>query len=201
MKTRLLLLVPVLAATLVIPWALAAPEDGKPEQYKVDPIHSYVFFRIKHLNVGYSYGHFREIDGEFTFDTAHPEQSTFQFKVPVAGIDTANEKRDQHLKSPDYFNLDKYANITFKSTKLEKKKDAKKKEMYELTGDLTLLGTTKEIKARLEHVGAAMDPRDSFRSGFEAKFTIKRSEFGMTEAVGMLGDEVTLMVAFEGIRQ
>lgn len=169
---------------------------ASPEEYKVDPVHSSVWFRIKHLGVSYCYGRFNEPMGSFVWDEQNPEASKFTVKVAVEKIDTDNEKRDQHLRGVDFFDAAKHPEITFTSTAIKPQGDNK----FEVTGDLTLHGVTKSITVVLEHVGGGKDPWGGFRRGFETKFTIKRSDFGMNYMQGPLGDEVTLKVGIEGVR-
>lgn len=176
---------------------LAGPPVLAADTFKADNVHSSVIFRIKHLNVSYSYGRFNELSGMFTFDDAKPEQSKFEFEVKVDSVDTADAKRDAHLKKAELFDAATYPTITFKSTAVKKTGD----NTYDVTGDLTLRGTTKPITVKLDRVGAGPDAWGGYRSGFETTFTIKRSDFGMTALKDGLGDEVRLLVSVEGVRQ
>ncbi len=181
----------VLACTCVFGLASLSLAATK---YEVDPVHSAVIFRIKHLNVSYSYGRFNDISGNFTLDAENPANSSVEVSVRVDSIDTAHGGRDQHLKSDEYFNVAKHATISFKSSKVEKVGD----QQYKAEGELTLLGVSKPLTVTIEHVGEANVPRAGQRSGFETSFTIKRSDFGLTAGMGGLGDDVRLIVSIEG---
>lgn len=168
-------------------------------KFKIDGVHSNVLFKIRHLGVSNFYGRFNKIKGEFTWDSSKPESSTINITIDTSSIDSNNEARNNHLKSPDFFNVKEHPEITFKSTSIAKSGDG-----WELTGDLTLLGKTKEVKAKFAFVGE----RDAggqfgYRGGFDAMFNIKRSELGMNWGVenGALGDEVGIIVGIEGVRQ
>ncbi len=183
------------AAALV--FASAALPAAAAETYQVDPVHTYVLFRIKHLDVGYSYGRFVEPRGGFAYDTEGQGLSAIEMQVAAANVDTDVEKRDNHLRSPDFFDAEKHPDITFKSTGVQKTGEGR----YEVTGDLTLLGVTRSVTVPAEATGAGDDPWGNYRMGFEAVFTVKRSDFGMDFMMNGLGDEVELTVSVEGIRQ
>jgi polyisoprenoid-binding protein YceI len=193
MRTRIsrCLTVAIFAGTLGGPALLAA------DTFKADNVHSSVIFRIKHLNVSYCYGRFNELSGTFSFDDAKPEQSKFEFEVKVDSIDTADAKRDAHLKKAELFDAATYPTITFKSTAVKKTGE----NTFDVSGELTLRGTTRPIAIKLERVGAGADAWGGYRCGFESVFTIKRSDFGMTGLKDGLGDEVRLIVSVEGVRQ
>lgn len=167
-----------------------------PAMYEIDGVHSAVIFRIKHLGVSYSYGRFNQITGSFTYDEAKPEASSIQVEIPTDSIDTGHEGRDQHLKSPDFFNAAEFPTITFKSKEVKKAKDGK----LAVTGDLSLHGVTKAVTAEVEFVGAGDRGQMGNKAGFEATFTIKREDFGMSKMVGEtgIGNEVRVTVSLEG---
>lgn len=167
------------------------------DTYTVDPVHSSLIFRIKHANVGYFYGRINDPAGTFTLDAADAGKSVFEFNVAVNNIDTHNDKRDAHLKSPDFFNEKQYPTIAFKSTSVKKAADNK----LEVTGDLTLHGVTKSIVVPVEVVGTGEFPKGTGRAGIEAVFTIKTSDFQIKGMPGALGEEVRLMVGLEGVKK
>lgn len=171
----------------------AAPAD----KYGVDAVHSAVIFRIKHLGASWSYGRFNEIEGSFAFSADAPEACAIDIKVKTASIDTANADRDTHLRSPEYFDAEKYKEIAFKSREFKKAGD----NQYTVKGDLTFHGMTKPIDVKFEWVGVGKGFRNEVRGGFEAVFEIKRSEYGMKGGLGALGDEVRLIVAVEGVKK
>ena len=174
--------------------ALAATASAAP--YEVDPVHSTVLFKIQHLGTSWVYGRFNDFTGAIEVDAAKPEAYSLSFEVKVESIDTANAKRDQHLKSPDFFNAKEFPVIAFKSTKVT----ASGKDAADVTGDLTLHGVTKPVTAKVVKVGEGKHPKSGAEmAGFEATFVIKRSDFGMSNMVGPAGagDEVFLTVAVE----
>jgi polyisoprenoid-binding protein YceI len=118
-------------------------------------------------------------------------------QAETKNVDTAVEKRDTHLKSPDFFNTGEYPTVSFKSKSVKKLNEA----VYEVSGDLTLLGKTRPITVEVNATGAGKDPWGNFRRGFETSFSINRSDFGMTFMMGGVSDEVNLTVSVEGIRQ
>ena len=118
-------------------------------------------------------------------------------RIKTASIDTNNEARDKHLRSPELFDAEKYAEIAFKSTKVQKVDD----KNWSLTGDMTFHGVTKTITVQIATPQAVKGMKGETRLGFGATFDIKRSEYGMGTMVGPLGDEVRIMVGIEGVRE
>ncbi len=173
-----------------------AAEDAKP--FQIDSVHSMVMFRIGHLGVSYTYGRFNAPTGAYNIDMANPSASMIEITLDAEKVDTGNERRDNHLRSPDFFNAKQFPTITFKSTSFEKTAD----NALKVRGKLTMLGVTKDVEANLEFVGEGQTPQ-GYKSGFESNFTINRSEFGMTKFLegNSLGDEVTLYVTIEGVRK
>jgi polyisoprenoid-binding protein YceI len=167
------------------------------ETYKLDPEHTSIVFRVKHLGIAYVYGRFNGPTGTFVFDESSPSKSTIQVQAETKNVDTALEKRDTDLKSPDFFNAGEYPHVSFKSKSVKKLKEA----VYEVSGDLTLLGKMRPITVQVNATGAGKDPWGNFRMGFETSFSIKRSDFGMNFMMGGVSDEVNLTVSVEGIRE
>ena len=167
------------------------------DSYKVDPVHTSIIFRVKHLGVAYVFGRFNGASGTFTFDESMPSNGSIVMQVKANNIDTYEDKRDNHLRSPDFFNTPNHPLIKFQSNSV-KKLDTKN---YEIKGDLTLLGKTRPLTVRAVHTGSGKDPWGNFRSGFETTFVIRRSDFGMNFMLGGVSDEVKLTVSVEGIKQ
>ena len=167
------------------------------DTYQVDSVHSYILFRIKHFDVGYSYGRFNEPAGSFRYDETTPSNNSIELQVNAKDVDTNVAKRDNHLRSPDFFNVENYPLISFKSNSVKKLND----NSFEITGNMNLLGKSRPMTLRVRQTGAGKDPFGNFRRGFQANFTIKRSDFGMDFMMGALSDEVDLTVSVEGIRQ
>jgi polyisoprenoid-binding protein YceI len=189
MKQFVSLIVFALVVALGLP-ALAA------DNYKVDPVHSSVVFRIKHANTAYVWGRFNDPAGSFTLDEADPSKSTFAIELQAAKVDTANAQRDNHLRSPDFFNAKQYPAITFKSTSVKKLEDNK----LEVTGDLTMHGQTKPTTAVVEITGKGEFPPGKHRAGVEATLNVKRSDFGMKAMPG-LSDDVRIIASLEAVKQ
>jgi len=166
------------------------------DTYKVDPVHSSVIFSVKHSGVTDFYGAFKEISGSVSFDAADPSKSAVELTIPVESIDTRSEKRDQHLKSPDFFNAKQFPAITFKSNKIEGSG-----ESYKISGDLTLHGVTKPVTADFKRGADGKGGQGKTVGGGEARFTIKRSDYDMKFMIGPLGDEVNIILSLEGAKQ
>jgi polyisoprenoid-binding protein YceI len=174
--------------------AMVAGSAGAAD-YQVDPVHTTLIYRIKHLQASYSYGRFNKVGGTFSYDPAAPEKTTFSMSVNSADIDSGDPQRDAHLKSPDFFNVKQFPTISFKSTSVKKTGDDK----LEVTGDLTLHGVTKSVTTTLTVVGTAQGMAGETRTGFEGTLEIKRSDFGMKGLMPAVGDEVRLIVSIEGL--
>ena len=163
--------------------------------YEIDTAHSMILFRAKHNGVTYNYGRFNEFTGAITMDETDASKSTVEFEVKAASVDTGNEKRDQHLRSSDFFSAKQFPVITFKSTKVSAKEG--EGEVLAVTGDLELHGVKKSITVDVEITGRATGREGESLIGFESIFTIKRSEFGMTYGLGPVSDEIRLIVSIE----
>src|SRR5687768_12906004 len=163
--------------------------------FKVDPVHSAILFKVQHLGVSNAWGRFNDPTGTIVWDDNDPSKSRVEVTVKTAKVDTANKKRHDHLRSPDFFNAAQFPTLTFKSKSVTKKTEGE----YEVAGDLTVHGVTKPITVTVKKVGEA-DTQMGHRAGWETSFTIKRSDFGMNFMPGGIGDDVTLNVAIEGIR-
>jgi len=173
-----------------------APAGGA-ETYTIDPVHSNTWFRIRHLNISNFYGRFNETEGTIAINDADPAACSLDARVKVASVDTHNADRDQHLKSAEFFEVEKYPLIAFKSTAFRKVGE----QMYEVKGDLTLHGVTRPLAVKLERTGSGPGMKGEYRAGFETTFEIKRSDFGMTQLLGGVGDDVRLIVSVEATRQ
>ena len=184
-------------ALIALLWGSLTLHATAAETYTVDTQHSYILFKVKHFGIGYSYGRIVTPTGSFTIDDASSSNSSVKMQVAAKNLFTGVEKRDKHLRSPDFFNVAKYPLISFKSTSVKKIAE----DTYEISGDLTLLGKVRPITVKVLQTGTGKDPFGKYRKGFETSFTIKRSEFGMDFMLGGVSDEVDLTVSVEGIRQ
>ncbi|MBV9491815.1 MAG: YceI family protein [Verrucomicrobia bacterium] len=167
------------------------------DAYQIDPVHSSVLFKVRHLNVADFYGRFNEVSGTITLDNADPGNDVIDVEIKTDSLDTHNDKRNQHLKSPDFFNAKQFPTITFKSTKVEKAGD----DTYKVTGNLTLHGVTKPLTAEFKKTGEGKGMQNEYRAGGTTEFTIKRSDFGMNFMPNVAGDDVGLILSLEGIRK
>lgn len=172
-------------------------------EYTIDPAHTTIGFTARHAMVTNVKGKFLDFSGSLHLDGADPAASTASLDITMDSIDTGSADRDGHLKSSDFFKTDEFPNMTFRSTKAE----ATGGDDYRITGDLTILGTTRPLTIDLEFNGAAKDPFGNERVGFEGKAEIKRSEWGLTwnaalETGGVLvSDKIKLSFDISAIKQ
>ncbi len=188
----------LILALLVIGFTGNIQLAGAADTYQIDTAHSMILFRAKHNGVSYNYGRFNDFTGEITMDE-DVSKSTVEFEVKTASVDTANAKRDQHLRSSDFFSAKQFPIITFKSTKVAMKEG--EEDMLEVTGDLELLGVKKSITVDVEITGRGKGRGGESLIGFESIFTIKRSEFGMTYGIGAVSDDIRLTVSIESKKE
>ncbi|MYG05991.1 YceI family protein [Candidatus Poribacteria bacterium] len=168
------------------------------DKYEIDTVHSMIIFRAKHAGVSYNYGRFNEFTGKLKIDE-DVSKSEVEFEVKAKSIDTGNEKRDQHLRSSDFFSAKQFPVITFKSSKVKAKES--EEDVLEVTGDLELHGVKKSITVDVEITGRGQGQKGESLIGFESTFTIKRSEFGMTFMVGPVSDDIRLTVSIEAVHK
>ncbi len=189
MKTILLASI-VLAAVVAVRPAdpIAVTADAS---WIVDPVHSSVVFKIKHADCSWFYGNFQHIEGTIT-EAVEAEDSKVALKIAADSIDSRNDDRDKHLRSPDFLDVKQFPSIAFTSTKIAAKGDG-----YEVTGDLELHGKKKSITANASKTGEG--DFQGKRAGFETTLMIKRSDFAMDYGIAqnVLGDEIQLMIALE----
>ena len=164
--------------------------------YKIDRDHSQIIFKIKHLNISMFYGVFTEVTGTFVLDEKKVSKSNISVEIPLRSLFTANRKRDKHLRGPDFFSAREFPKITFKSTKVTKSDE----DHYRIDGYLTLRGIRNPISLSATKIGEGKDPWGGHRVGLEGHVTIKRSDYGMKYQIPGLSDEVTLILAIEGIQ-
>ena len=166
--------------------------DHEPvETYHIDAVHSTAIFRVHHRGAGMFYGRFNNIAGTVNMNAGIP---TFEISIDVNSIDTNNERLDNHLKSPDFFNATEFPAMSFKSSSSK----AIDETTYEVIGEITLHGVSKPLTVRMHKTGESENPRGKL-IGFETEFVLTRSEFGMTYGVegGSLGDETKVIVSLE----
>ncbi|MBP7126882.1 YceI family protein [Myxococcota bacterium] len=182
----------------LLAWTVAGPAPARAQTtWKVDPVHSQVLFRVLHLNIGHVWGWFRQFEGTVVLDAQRPEGNRIEFSVDAASVDTRDEKRDQHLRGPDFFNAKQAPKWSFRSRTVK----PAGADSYEVSGDLTLRGVTKPVTFTARKVGEGKDPWGSQRVGFSARFPVDRSAFGISYMPEGLGREVEVFVDFEAILQ
>lgn len=182
---------------------LSAPLSAAPaaKVYQIDASHSSVSFRIAHMVVGRVRGSFNDFSGSVTYAKGDPKEWAVEAVIQAASIDTGNDKRDGHLRNPDFFDVEKYPVIEFKSAKAVAGKNGKAK----LHGNLTMHGVTKPVVLDLEIGGVAADRSGGSRLGASASGRINRKEFGLSwhkvmEGGGlMVGDEVEILLDVEAV--
>ena len=181
------------AAALLV----SCPALSAADTYKVDPTHSSVNFFVKHMGVANAWGRFNDLAGSLSIDEENPVASNIEFTVKTASVDTNSAKRDDHLRSPDYFNAKQFPEITFKSKNVSKAEGTE--HTYLVAGDLTLHGVTRSVIANFKFMGKgtnAMSQKTII--GGEATLTIDRTDFGMDKhAPDIVGANVTLIVSIE----
>ena len=171
--------------------------------YKIDPDHSDIMFKVKHLMISTVTGIFKKFDATLEVNEDDLTQAKATFEADVDSVDTKNEQRDAHLKSDDFFNAEQFPKMTFKSTSIKKSGD----DEYRLIGDLTLRDITRPVELKVEYNGSTKDPWGQERMGFELSGKINRREYGLkwsavTEAGGLVvSDEVRLALNVEMIKQ
>ncbi|MCX7992643.1 MAG: YceI family protein [Fimbriimonadales bacterium] len=143
--------------------------------YRIDPVHSFIVFRVKHLNTGFAYGRFNSFTGTMVVDERNPANSSIELEIDANSVDTGNSQRDDHLRNPDFFNARQFPKITFKSTRVRKISN----NTVEVQGNLTMRGVTRPITVRVEFTGKGRNQRGQEIIGFETTFTIRRSQFNI----------------------
>jgi polyisoprenoid-binding protein YceI len=188
----------VVAAALT----LAIASGASAQSWDLDAAHSSVGFSVRHMVISKTTGKFNEFSGAVKFDGKNFAAGSVEITVQIASIDTDNEKRDDHLRSPEFFDAEKFATMNFKS----KKVTAGEGNEFTIVGDLTIKGVTKEVEFAAEFNGAVDDPWGNSRAGFSAATEINRQDFGLTwsktlEAGGLIvGDKVGITLEIEVVK-
>ncbi|ASO05219.1 YceI family protein [Arenibacter algicola] len=173
----------------------------KTTKWVLDPAHSEITFKVKHLMISHVKGAFKTF--EASIDGEDFRSSNFNVTIDTGSISTNNDDRDAHLKSPDFFEVDQYPKITFASKSLKKVDD----DEFKLIGDLTIKGTTQEIKLDTEFGGFMKDPYGNEKAGFSIKGKLNRKDFGLNwnaalEAGGvMVGNEIKINAEVQFVKQ
>jgi polyisoprenoid-binding protein YceI len=182
----------LLALFAALSLALSSQAEATP--YKIDSVHSSVGFSLRHLVSKFS-SSFTKVSGTINYDAATPEKSSVEATIEIDSVATANEKRDAHLKTPDFFDTAKFPSATFKSKSWKKTGE----NTFDVTGDLTIKDVTKEVVLKTTLLGTGPGMGGSTLTGWEAVTTIKRTDFNVGEPkfLAALGDEVTITIGLE----
>jgi len=206
-----LIAVPLIGGRVTTTSAVAKASDSKVNyapisegDYSIDPAHSIIGFAIRHLEINWVEGRFKDFTGVIHFDEKDVTRSTVEFSAKVESIDTGVEPRNKHLRTPDFFDVEKYPTITFKSTKVEQAEPGKLK----VTGDLTIHGVTKPVVLDVEGPTAAVkDPWGNQRAAANATTKINRQDFGVKWNATMdggglvVGDDVAITIDVEMVQK
>lgn len=171
--------------------------------WTIDPVHSSVEFSVRHLMITTVKGRFTDVQGTVTLDEANPAAAAAEIRIQAASIDTREAQRDAHLKSADFFDVETFPLLTFRSTAV----DGIRKDGFTLVGDLTIHGVTREVALDVSSEGRAKDPWGGERAGYVATTKIKRSDFGLTwnqllETGGLaVSDEVKISLDVQVVKK
>jgi len=177
--------------------ALAFPANAADYVIDTKDDHAFIQFRIQHLGYSWLYGRFNEFSGSFSYDEDNPEKAKVKVTIDTNSIDTNHAERDKHLRSKDFFDVEKYPEAKFVSTAYKPLGNGKAK----LTGDLTLHGVTRPVTIDVEQIGAGPDPWGGYRRGFLGTTTIKLADFGIDYNLGPASTTAQVTLSIEGVRQ
>jgi polyisoprenoid-binding protein YceI len=169
--------------------------------WKIDPAHSGIQFTVRHMVFSKVRGAFTRWSGELDFDPDQPSAARVSVRIDAASIDTREPKRDEHLRSPDFFDVAAFPEIAFASTSVEKREG----DRYRVSGDLTIHGVTRPIELDAEYLGAGVDPWGGQRIAFQARGAVHRKEFGLSwnqvlETGGVLvGDQIEIALDVQAV--
>lgn len=187
----------------VLALALALPAAARAEKttWNVDPSHTHTTFAVRHLVISTVRGEFQRTQGAVTLDEDDPTRSSVEVTIDARTIHTREEKRDNHLRSADFFDVENHPTITFRSTKVERAGEGR----FRVTGDLTMRGTTRPVVLDATLTGPIQDMQGKARRGVHARTKLDRREFGLTyakvvEAGPVVGDEVTVEIDAELVK-
>ena len=176
--------------------------NGWAVDYKIDPSHSSVGFKVKHLAISSVPGAFGEFKGNFSFDPANIAASKAEAEIVATSISTRDAKRDDHLRGSEFLAAQKFPSISFKSSKVEKVSDTE----FKAHGDLTIHGVTRPVVLNVSYGGAAKDPWGNERAAFVATTKINRKDFGLTWSKAietgalLVGEDVDITLEVEGVK-
>ena len=187
--------------SLIVAAAVLAASPVLADTYVIDKNHSDASFQIRHM-MSRVRGQFNDYAGSITVDPAKPEGASVEFTLKAASIDTANDSRDKDLRSANFFDVEKFPELTFKSTKVK----ATGKDKYDITGTLTIHGVAKEVTLPVQFLGFGKDPWGNEKAGFAIDTTLNRKDFGIVwnktlDSGVLLGDEVWVSINLEAAKK
>lgn len=217
-KMRNTILAAIMATLIVLPFVVNVNTPAEAQEktkagktgnaavpagtYNLDTAHSIVGFSVRHLEISWIEGRFKDLTGTINYNEQDATKSTVQFSAKIESIDTGIVPRDQHLRTADFFDAAKYPEMTFVSTKIDKKG----KDKYILHGDLTIKGVTKRIEFPFTFTGAIKDPWGNSRFGIEAHTKINRRDYGINYGTALagggldVGNEITIDLNLEAVK-
>ncbi len=181
--------------SLVALLAVAGAASAATETYAFDKAHTLIGFRVRHV-VTKVEGRFKAFDGTITIDRENPAASRVDLTIQTASVDTGVEGRDKDLRSANYFDVEKFPTITFKSTKVLPKGN----DQYEVTGEFSMHGVTKTIQVPVKYLGAGKMGKFE-KAGFEVAMPINRKDYGITNGSPVVGDDVEINIQVEANKQ
>lgn len=196
LKSLLILIAAVLSYSI-------APVNAEPLKYVIDQDHSQVIFKVKHMGISTVTGRFDKFEGTYTFDAAAPANSEVEVNIYAASINSNKAKRDKHLRSDEFLDVEKNPDITFVSKEI---KNGSSDNEFTIIGDLTINGITRTVELEASYGGAATDPWGNERSAFTAETKINREDYGLTWNKTLdlgnllVGNDVKIILEIEGIR-
>jgi polyisoprenoid-binding protein YceI len=174
--------------------ALSASAFAQAKAWQIDPNHSAAQFSVRHMGISTVRGAFTKVSGTVTYDPADPSKTALEASIDASSVDTRVEKRDNDLRSPNFFDVAKFPTLTFKSKHVEATGTGKLK----ITGDLTIHGVTKEVVLDVDGPSAPVqDPRGNSHMGASASTKINRKDFGVNGGSAVVGDEVPITIDVE----
>jgi polyisoprenoid-binding protein YceI len=183
--------------TLIVVSVLILPAAAQLQSWNIDPAHSSVQFSVRHMGISTVRGAFTKLSGLVLYDPSDSSKTTIDAAIDAASVDTRVDRRDNDLRSPNFFDAAKYPTLTFKSKKVEAAGAGKLK----VIGDLTIHGVTKEVTLEVEGPSAPVkDPRGNLHIGASASTTVNRKDFGVNGAAAMVGDDVPITIDLELVR-
>jgi polyisoprenoid-binding protein YceI len=190
----------VLLVLLVSIWG-SKDRVSAAETYAIDPAHTSVVFSVGHTGLSYTYGVFRQASGSYVLDKTNPANCRFEFAIQTESIDTNHAERDKHLRSADFLNTQQFPTITFESTSCALANAPAGSIVYNVTGNLTIHGVTRQATLPLRMLGEGKGPFGDDRTGFLCQVELKRSDYGMRNLLEMVGDAVGITISFEGTQR